>query len=66
MTRVALIKLISCEKCPNLKQYRVYTADSFENVTGWYCMGLNNRTIAEFDWYENKPDIPAWCPLVTY
>jgi hypothetical protein len=43
---------------------RVYTSDSFENVTGWYCKGLNNRLIAELDWNDKDPPIPKWCPWV--
>lgn len=62
--RIAILRLSNCEKCPNLKMSHVYTADSFEDVTGWYCKGLKDRLIAELDWNDKKPDIPKWCPLI--
>ena len=56
-------KLTSCEKCPNMKADRYYTADSFEQCYEWKCKATNDRQIAIQDWNDKAPPIPKWCPL---
>lgn len=53
----------NCRQCPHLRQEKVYTADSWEEVTGWYCSKKKGRQITELDWNYKPPPIPKWCPL---
>jgi hypothetical protein len=64
MARTVVIKLESCELCPHLHKERIYTSDSWENVTGWYCKLSDKRKIIEYDW-NDKPIkyIPKWCMI---
>jgi hypothetical protein len=58
-----IYKINSCDACPNLRQERYYTADSFEQVYEWTCKGTRIALVETFD---DNPEIPAWCPLETY
>jgi hypothetical protein len=55
--------VVSCEKCPNMKADRFYTADSFEHCYEWKCTAKDDKQIAIQDWNDKVPKIPVWCPL---
>lgn len=73
------LPLTHCDECPHLDRSRYYTADAFEDIDAWNCKHTkfkrikNGKTdqeewksppgIARVDWHDDRPPIPAWCPL---
>lgn len=67
------LEITTCCQCPNHYKERIYTADSWEHVTGAYCSKVEdtascnkrNKLIAEDNWNVDKyMQIPDWCPLL--
>lgn len=57
-----IVRIPSCNKCPNRTTKRYYTGDSFEMVIEWTCTKTSKR-IALVETFDKTPDIPEWCPL---
>jgi len=61
------IELKSCSECPFCDIQKVYTPDSWDNVSKWTCKhiksGKEGRVISSYvDWYDKKEGVPTWCP----
>jgi len=59
----ATLEITNCSKCPNLVAERYYTADSWEQVYNWFCEAKDNKKIQGYVEWNDKIDIPKWCPL---
>lgn len=57
------IEVKNCSECPFVNIKKVYTADSFEDVSAWYCTKENDKKIAGYVDWNDDPDIPEWCPI---
>lgn len=58
------IEIKNCKECPNLDSKKVYTPDSFDDVSQWTC-NINGKSICNYiEWHEeSKIDIPNWCHI---
>lgn len=56
------IEIKDCKGCPHLKEERHYTSDSFEMVFDWFCKKKRNKKIAGYVEFNDKIEIPNWCP----
>jgi hypothetical protein len=63
MTVTFAVEIEDCSACPCMKAERHYTADSFEMVFDWVCTKNFRAIVATMEWNDQKPAIPAWCPL---
>lgn len=65
MSKVHLIPITSCQKCPNLKKGNFWSSDGWDRMEDWLCTASNNKKIAgAVEWHEeSKIKIPNWCPL---
>lgn len=67
MTREkVLIQIDSCAQCRYLLVGRVYTSDSFEDISEWSCdktKRKDNKISGYVEWSDPDPNIPKWCPL---
>lgn len=61
-----LIDIKSCRDCPFCKEEKVYTSDSFDNVSKLTCKKKNNKVISGYADWNYKIKIPEWCPCVLY
>ncbi len=58
------INIKNCSECPFVKIEKVYTADSWEDVSKWSCTKKKNKTIHEYvEWNDKITKIPDWCPV---
>jgi len=51
-----------CAKCKHLKQSKVYTADSFDNIEKWVCGKTDILINSYVDTFDNV-ETPFWCPI---
>jgi len=59
-----VVKVKSCQQCPFFASEKVYTSDSFENVSKWECTKKKKVITGYVDWYdERNVEIPKWCPF---
>jgi len=63
MTEVS-IKIKCCDTCPHMRSQRFHTANYFEYVQEWICREHKNQRITLFEMFDDKPEIPEWCPLI--
>lgn len=60
---IAKLEITSCDKCPNSKSDRHYTADSFEFEFDWKCSLMEGKIISEYADMGDSVTIPNWCPI---
>lgn len=56
------INIKNCEECPYSKAYKVYTADSFEDIRKVHCTLLKQNVHEYLEWNDDSV-IPNNCPL---
>lgn len=57
-----IIDISSCKECPFFAITGTTSTDGFDSGDDWYCK-KQQRSIATFvEWHE-KPEIPKWCPI---
>ena len=61
---IAKLEITSCDKCPNSKSDRHYTADSFEFEFDWKCSLMEGKIISQYVDMGDSVTIPNWCPIV--
>lgn len=58
------LEIKSCKDCPFFSSEKVYTGDSWEDVSKWTCKKANRVISGDVDWYEErKIPVPDWCPI---
>jgi len=57
------IEIKNCKECPHFKEERHYTSDSFETAFDWFCKKKKNKKIAGYVEWNDKIEVPDWCPL---
>lgn len=56
------INIESCKECPFVSIEKVYTEDSWDDVSKYTC-NKSRKTIAGYvDWGE-KVKVPSWCEI---
>jgi hypothetical protein len=59
------IRIETCDKCPSSLSQRTRTGDSFDVAWDYYCAFDPNKQpklIQEYLCWNEKPNIPQWCP----
>lgn len=56
------LEIESCNKCPFCKKERVWTDDSWDNVSKWTCLKVDKVISGYIDPFD-KVKIPDWCPF---
>lgn len=62
-SKPAVLEIKCCNKCPFWDEKRMYTSDSFEMAFDWFCKKKNNKKIAGYVEWNDKVEVPDWCPL---
>lgn len=71
------IQLEDCQDCQFCKCTKLYTADSWEHASDFWCTKVpavnepsRGREQTDFkmiagyvEWRREMPDVPAWCPI---
>jgi len=57
------VEIESCANCPFVKIEKVYTGDSWEDVQKWMCTKENNKIIHSYHEWNDKTEVPKWCPI---
>lgn len=59
------LTIVDCRKCPHMREERVYTADSFENVFDVFCTKTKrkNKKCGQWETFDKHAILPKWCPL---
>lgn len=57
------IKIKDCSECPFFKSEKVYTSDSWDDVSKWTCT-KKNKIITGYHEQNDKETIPIWCPIL--
>lgn len=64
MEKEIILKINSCQDCPNLQKTLMYTMDGWDSGCDWLCSEMYDRRIATFVEWRDSPEIPDWCPIL--
>lgn len=59
------IEIKSCIECPFVKTEKVYTGDNWEDVQKWTCLKKHGKIIYSYHEWNDKTEVPNWCPIKT-
>lgn len=62
MTTIKIV-IKDCRGCPFFKSTPAYTEDSFERPEDWFCGKKNGKKIAGYVDWNDKVEVPKWCPI---
>lgn len=58
------LEIDSCLDCPYLRESKIYTGDSFEDIQEWECAKAHGKSISKSVEWNCRPTVPDWCPIL--